>query len=480
MIRLFTFLLVLYPQISFAEDEVVILYRERAPNFMEYTWGTYGLLADRIHRFMTDENIEIKWQQVSIENQLIELEKIKGNACLAGRSKSNQLKKYGIFTYPYYQQEQMIAISSQTNKKVGNAQFVEDLLSNPNLDILLERGATYSEDIQQKIVSSLSKIRFITEDSKKIIQLLYENEFDYFFITKDVAEKLIPISGFEIKDFKFIEFKEKNETIKQYLLCNKNIDRNIFRRLNEAIKRNTNEDIFSTADITTFDTQNQSDIPEFVAYTQDDAPFNYLKEDKEEGFSVELIKRIFKNLNLSKEIIFSSASRGYQKTIFQNNHLFFSTIKTKDNEKLFKWIGPIHPVEIWLYKLKSSNLKIDSVKDLNSYSFTGILESSGLMALIEKGVKSSNIYSLNRPEQIIEFMKLKRADFVSLEKRVSNIYLTLNKKLLEPAFLLKKSYLYYAFNIDTPDQIISQIQKEFQKIKANKTYLKKLKDKYSL
>ena len=73
MIRLFTFLLVLYPQISFAEDEVVILYRERAPNFMEYTWGTYGLLADRIHRFMTDENIEIKWQQVSIENQLIEL-----------------------------------------------------------------------------------------------------------------------------------------------------------------------------------------------------------------------------------------------------------------------------------------------------------------------------------------------------------------------------------------------------------------------
>ena len=194
MIRLFTFLLVLYPQISFAEDEVVILYRERAPNFMEYTWGTYGLLADRIHRFMTDENIEIKWQQVSIENQLIELEKIKGNGLLNGIIFSSYISEIGnlIENIPL----QVINDKSSFLRKITATAISAELYEKYN------------------ILTAINDSKFSDHLCVSPSLIISDENIEYFFksldevLQKNINLKFLPVILNFLKS-KFYEFKKK-------------------------------------------------------------------------------------------------------------------------------------------------------------------------------------------------------------------------------------------------------------------------------
>ena len=214
-------------------------------------------------------------------------------------------------------------------------------------------------------------------------------------------------------------------------------------------------------------------------FTENYPPFNTKTNNVITGSSVEVLAEIFKQINSPQtkdEIVLTNWSRAYSTALKKNNAMVFSTSKTKEREPLFKWVGPIGKVKIGLIALKSKKIKIDKVSDLNNYKIGAVLNDVGEQLLLNNGVDKKNIKYVRGEDAInISFRKLEkdRIDMFSFVTKVAFSDARVNgfdTSKYEVIYILKRTELYFAFNINTDDKIINKWQKALDIIKSNGTY----------
>jgi len=71
--------------------------------------------------------------------------------------------------------------------------------------------------------------------------------------------------------------------------------------------------------------------------------------------------------------------------------LLFSTARTSQREKLFKWVGPITDLTIGLVSLKTKNIKLQSIKDADKYRIGTIRDGSPEQLVLEAGIQESKV-----------------------------------------------------------------------------------------
>jgi len=220
-------------------------------------------------------------------------------------------------------------------------------------------------------------------------------------------------------------------------------------------------------------------------YTEHYPPHNMMIDGKLQGFSVEILAAIFKQMNSKQslqDVKLTNWSRAYTIAQKKTNAMVFSTTRTTSRESLFKWVGPIKNTTVGVIAPKNKKIIITKPADFSQYKIGAVLKDVGETLLLELGVDKKYIHNVEGKNAInLSFKKMQknRIDMFSYDIGVAFA----NAKLegfdisqYEVIYTLKESGLYYAFNINTDDKIIRQWQTALDAIKENGTYNNILKN----
>ena len=199
--------------------------------------------------------------------------------------------------------------------------------------------------------------------------------------------------------------------------------------------------------------------------TPDYRPLNYLHNGKLQGPSIEILQLLQKKLNNKEDITLLPWKRAYQNTQNTINTALFSTTRTIEREKLFKWVGPLAQKRFNIYALKSSNIIIDDFEQVKNY-VVGVERSTiNEQMLLSRGI--TNLSIINYPMQNLSMLLKKRIDLWSISSSTFHETLLeahIDPHLLEVVYALRKAKLYIAFNKKTPDEIINKWQKAYDEL----------------
>jgi len=204
---------------------------------------------------------------------------------------------------------------------------------------------------------------------------------------------------------------------------------------------------------------------EIKIISEDYKPLSYLKNGSLEGPNVEVIKLILKKLNLKNKIFVYPWRRGYLMTKQEPNTALFSTTRTPEREKLFKWVGPLSQKKFNIYALKKSQIKINTLEDLNKYKIGVERETINEQMLRSRNI--NNLSRVNYPSQNLGMLLKNRIQLWSISSSTFHETLkenNINEDKFESVFLLNQAKLYIAFNLNTSDDIINAWQNAYDEL----------------
>ncbi|MCP4552392.1 MAG: amino acid ABC transporter substrate-binding protein [Bacteroidetes bacterium] len=205
------------------------------------------------------------------------------------------------------------------------------------------------------------------------------------------------------------------------------------------------------------------DVDDLNYMAEDYAPANYLENGKLKGISVELLKLMWEKMGYPEQIIrVYPWARGYSYVKKEKNHVLFTMSRTKEREKLFKWVGPIFATRQILIALSVKKIKLHTIEDAKKYHIGIIIEDIAGMILKKSGFDNNKLQSVSRLKQNIQKLELNRIDLIAYSEHGFSNYLKLNNldpEKFESVYILKETGLYYAFHKDTPDSLVQKFQK---------------------
>lgn len=215
---------------------------------------------------------------------------------------------------------------------------------------------------------------------------------------------------------------------------------------------------------------------EITLLTEDYKPFQYENaEGQVVGFGAELVRMIFEEAKVGiadNEISIYPWARAYSTLQAEPNTGVFMTVRNEKRENLFKWVGPLAPRSMWLFKLrKRKEVLVATLEDAKKYEIGGYNQSADTLYMQELGF---NVNIVTRQRQITKMLISERFDLMSsleltMAARLRDLGIPYN--IVEKTVLLDGRYDYYlAFNLQTPDAIIERLQSAFEALKQNGAY----------
>ena len=220
--------------------------------------------------------------------------------------------------------------------------------------------------------------------------------------------------------------------------------------------------------------------------TENYPPFNFQENGELQGISVDLITATMKRIDPSfdqSRIELLPWARGYKIVQEEKNTCLFAMTRTDARENLFKWAGPILSEDIGIIARKDRKIKINSFNDLRKYRIGTVMNDIGEQLLNEKGILNSKLDRVSGITSILSSIKKLNSGRIDLFSYGPTAFKWeakrrgYNPNNYELVFGLKKVKYYYAFNKNTPDNVINQIQKVIDEVKKDGTY-QKILDKY--
>jgi len=219
------------------------------------------------------------------------------------------------------------------------------------------------------------------------------------------------------------------------------------------------------------------DLNDYIFLTEHFPPYNYVEDGVLKGISVDILVEIFKKIGIdkdAKDIIIQPWIRSYIQLENNNNVCLFTMLKSETRKNKFKWVGPTIPNYAVVIGKTSSNIVINTIDDLKKYKIGVIRGDIGEELLREASIPSTYITNVVHPFQLVKMLDSGRIDlwvYGSLPSKwiiKENNFRQGDFKELFPLDNTKGSY--FAFNIDTPDEVISLFQQAFDEIVEEGVY----------
>jgi ABC-type amino acid transport substrate-binding protein len=196
--------------------------------------------------------------------------------------------------------------------------------------------------------------------------------------------------------------------------------------------------------------------------TEDYPPLNYVENDKLQGASVDIVREIKKRLSLAGDIKVYPWARGYKYLETSINTALFSMTRSESREKLFKWVGPLAEKKIGMFARKDRNIKLNSLEDTKDMLIGVQRNGHGMQYLQARGYTNFNAAT----SALANFRKLmgKRNDlwFSSNATLAGNAKkLGVDVREFELVLPLDNTFMYIAFNKETPDDTVKQWQQTY-------------------
>lgn len=220
-----------------------------------------------------------------------------------------------------------------------------------------------------------------------------------------------------------------------------------------------------------------------LAYTEELPPLNFLQHDKVSGFSSELLQAMADKAAIPLSLQLLPWARAYAMTQSTPGSLLFSTVRTPERENLFRWVGPISPRRIYLYRLAGRrDIQLHSIEQLRQLRTSTLFESATQKRLLELGLRIGQEQDSGRSDAVnLGKLQLGRVDLVAMLDWAMAWQLQqagLDAHLVQPVALLDDTRQYwYALNRQTPDDTVRRLQAALDALEQS-GYTERLRQKY--
>jgi len=230
--------------------------------------------------------------------------------------------------------------------------------------------------------------------------------------------------------------------------------------------------IFFLVIISTLDANGLVEMSGLNIYTEKFPPLNFMKDGVLTGQSVEVVKEIMNNLGCQNEITLLPWSDAYQKLLNEPNVVLFSTCLTAERKDLFKWVGPISTVAVYLYKSKHCDMHFASLEDakkapsiavLKDYASTSILKEKGFNNLVEYNSIQDVL-----PKLVSGEIQLFPCSNLVMRNELAK--LGLNESDVVKTVLISSKFEFIAFSKTTSDEVIDAWQETLNGLKMDGTF----------
>ena len=206
-----------------------------------------------------------------------------------------------------------------------------------------------------------------------------------------------------------------------------------------------------------------ADIETLTYYAENYPPSNYFAGGELVGVSVEILKLLWSRMGMEEQDIYVVPwARGYKNVLDTPNTMLFTMSRSAKREKLFKWVGPIFVSRHILVSRKETNMKLNSIQDAFGYRIATIRGDISEQSLLDVSFPEQNMAKLTQLNQAFSMLNKSRVDLVM----VSLLGFThlVKERNLSPsdydiALTVNELGNYFAFNLETPDEIIEKFQR---------------------
>ncbi|WP_319583299.1 transporter substrate-binding domain-containing protein [uncultured Pseudodesulfovibrio sp.] len=205
--------------------------------------------------------------------------------------------------------------------------------------------------------------------------------------------------------------------------------------------------------------------------TEEFRPLNYTENGKPTGMSVALLKLIWKELNVPEQPIqVMPWARIYDSGQLDRHVVIFSMYRTREREESFKWVGPIVKGKLSLYALRSRHFKADSIQDMAGRKIASLRDTAPATKLLGAGFPL--IYA-SRAEHALQLLQSQRVDALAMDAfrfRHTLAVTGISPDEFEPILVLSEDSLYFAFSLDTSDELVERFQQALDRIILRPVY----------
>lgn len=229
------------------------------------------------------------------------------------------------------------------------------------------------------------------------------------------------------------------------------------------------------------DENKRSPVNAFTYYSEVYPPSSFVKNGKPAGYSVELLKLIWQDMNWPvKKIHIVPWARGYKNVMEKEHTVLFAMSKTKSRSPLFKWVGPIYDVSYLVVKKSNLDKNIRSIRDSRSLPIVVIRNDITEQLVMKDRLSREGVITAPNMEQSIKMFVKGRVPLLAISDsgyREAKNNKLLDSETVEVVGVLDTVGDYYAFNKKTPEHIIQAFQTSLENLKKEQA---SLKQKYKL
>lgn len=202
----------------------------------------------------------------------------------------------------------------------------------------------------------------------------------------------------------------------------------------------------------------------FHIMSEEFPPYNYTENGRLKGIAADLLREMLPLAGSSRtldEVKVLPWSRSYDALLKSPNTMLFSVTRTKEREKLFKWVGPIAPNRNVLIGHRHISPTIRSLQDLTSQRIGAIPHDAGAQLLLDAGVSPTSFdYATTAKLNLLKLAE-GRIDMFAYAETVA--YWTILQNDLQPQdfmtlFVVNDGEVYFALHRSTPDAVVERLQ----------------------
>nr|WP_308417740.1 transporter substrate-binding domain-containing protein [Leeia oryzae] len=209
--------------------------------------------------------------------------------------------------------------------------------------------------------------------------------------------------------------------------------------------------------------------PRIYLYTEEYPPMNFTRNGKPAGLAVDVVQELARRIHVPVSIFVVPWARGFRLAQLQTNTGLFSTMRTEQRERIFKWVGPLTTTTSSFYALSRKKLTLKTLDDARkARAITVPLDWASYQTLLSAGFQ--NLEPVNDPKLMIKLLKSGRVDFMVTDQQ--NLPALLAAEGADPGLVtavlpFMRNSTYIAFSRDTADDIVSVWQNALDQMKLD-------------
>jgi ABC-type amino acid transport substrate-binding protein len=208
-------------------------------------------------------------------------------------------------------------------------------------------------------------------------------------------------------------------------------------------------------------------------------PFNYTENSKAAGLAPELLKQLCSQLDMDCEIEFLPWAEGYNAALTTDNTVLFSTTLNSVRKDKFKWVGPFATIDWNFYASNRTINQLNSLSDAKNVGKIGVIADYAIEEYLVGEGFTNLVYCENVNDAITKLLNGEIDLFPSDKYTTESTLESMGKSTysLLSQLTIKTDMIYFAFNKNISDDLISDFQDAFNRTKKN-GLLKELTQKY--